>query len=513
MAEIDEPDSKKLRTTKSYQEKMEPMELQENIPPGFLQNQPSISKRANLPFAQNASIHSMQMKPSTNFESNQQKSEESYPIDSLLHLTDVCLQKLFELVDIDDLCRLTNVCKRFRKIAEQVFGEHHNGKFDVDDSTYEKSAFRRVLCKFGLLMKSIDASEVYGGIDVNDIVKCCGTNLDSLELNAVQIDCDIVKSMFCRLTILGLYMCDFTGNANSLFQNCSQLERLMFDPKDACRFVAQKYPKLEYLTFDCGLAMGFTVIAPLLELNPQLKCLNLMAQSSDYFISAIVKSTKNLERLRMRQGMMATTPEQQTRGVFLQLSKLHKLIWLSMTAYGETYGKLLGPLMDAFAKENVLLEYLDVNQFEINSKDIKSIQKIKTMETLILNKIKKAAESDLIALTAELPYLSTLHLYFVDRVKPFITTEGLTKMIDNAKRLEYVALVDVRKLKINRKIYDDLLKAVENRTEKINLTIHIVGCQSTCAIDVPQTILEGNMSRLEVMYDAQEDCKCDQCAE
>lgn len=74
------------------------------------------------------------------------------------------------------------------------------------------------------------------------------------------------------------------------------------------------YPlqKMDGLAIDCGYP-AFMVIYPLLELNPQIKYLTLMAMADDYFIAAVAEHTKDVERLRIRPHLMAKRPREQTK--------------------------------------------------------------------------------------------------------------------------------------------------------------------------------------------------------
>lgn len=432
--------------------------------------------------------------------------------DSLMYLNDHCLQKLFENLDIDGLCQMANVCKRFRQVAQQVFDEHHK-EFELEN-TFKQSTFRRVLSQFGSQITGIDALEVYGAdrIDPEAIAKYCGPKLESLYLNGAKINCDVMTPLFGRLKNLVLEMCEMVGNAKSLFANCTQLETLHFNTVDSCGFIVRAYPKLNRLTFDCGFMLLYPTFLDLLELNPQLKHLHLMAQPEDLFIENIVQLGRNLESLKIRQGLMASTPEITTRRGFLKLSKLKKLKQLALDACDEMYAKLLGPLMDAFVKAGVALEHLDVRDFEITSKVIKSIQQMTSMKQLFLNQIGKGAtEADLLGLTTKLPLLSNLQFYFRSDKRTPLTASGLAKMVQAGKHLEYLALVGVQNMKIDRKIFEHLLKIVNDRDAEKKLIIDISGCPSTCGLNVPQDLLQANYKHLEMRYEGQDDCECESC--
>lgn len=430
------------------------------------------------------------------------KSMETDSSKSLLDLDDVCLQKLFARLNIESLSQMANVCKRFGPIAEQVFGQSHK-KFVFKGISSKMSTFRRVIRKFGHLITSIDTSEAHfqshQQIDFGIIVKYCSENLEELILDGVTINSDVAMPLFSRLKHLDLRMCDFTGNTKDLFSDCPNLEILGFEAKESCGFVAKHFPKLEGLSFDCS-PPGFSTFFHLLALNPQLKLLQIMELPEDLYIEAVVKHTKNVEALIISPGLMSLTPEIQTKKGFLLLSKLKKLKRLNLYAGDKIYAKLIGPLVDAFAKGNVPINRLELRDFSIKSKDIQSILKLKAMQILSLDTVKDVSDTDLIALTTQLKELTNLHLYLDTAAKTKITINGLTKMIKNGKKLDYFALVSVKNLKIGKKAFESLLKAAQSRGHGEKLTIDIVGHNRTSSFIVPENIQRAGNAYLTIKF-------------
>lgn len=437
------------------------------------------------------------------------------PKNSMLKLDDKCLQKLFAHLDIETLCDMANVCQRFRTNAEQYFAENHSN-FEFKGLGCKNSVFRRMLCKFGRFIKSIDACDAHFNgnqrIDINAIAhKQYGLKqLKELSLSHATIDCDVMKPIFARLVKLNLDMCEFTGNKTTLFANCAKLEHLGFDSCDSCDFVAQQFPKLVGLSFDCFSSASLTFFK-LLGKNPQIKYLQIIEMPQDNFISATVTCTNNLERLCIQPGLMGSMPEVQTKQGLLRLAELKKLKKLTLNAGYETYAKLVGPLVQALSQANIALDELELSDFEINSMDINSIANVKTLEVLILNKIESVNEANLIALTTELPLLNTLHLYFGHELPEPITENGLIKMVKNAKQMECLAIVRVRNLKIDKQVFDSLLKAIQGKGERKTLIIQIVGCAATTSFDVPKSVQQANATHLKIEYEKSEYCECELC--
>ncbi|KAG4071590.1 hypothetical protein HA402_011744 [Bradysia odoriphaga] len=421
---------------------------------------------------------------------------------SMYGLTDECLLDIFQHLTIGSLYQMANVCKRFRQIAGQVFARRHQ-EFTLKGN-WTNSLLRRALCKFGHVITSIDASEAYfrEQMDTNAIAKYCPTKLEKLTLRHATIDCAAFKPLFVRMKELVLDGCDFVGDKHNLFTDCKNLEFLYFDSnEESCEFVAQKYPKLSALSFDPNFS-SFGTFFKLLALVPQITDLQIMTMPQDIYISYVVQIVKNLERLAIEPGMMSSTPEIQTKQVFLQLAKLKQLKKLSLNAGWETYAKLVKPLADAFAKGNVALDSLHLTDFKIDSKDIKAICNLKTLEDISLDTIGNATSADLMSLF-ELPLLTNLILHFGHRstAAAAISADTLTKMIQSAKQIGELALVGVRNMKIGPKEYDALLKAtVESRNVGTKLTIQIVGGNKTNSFNVPTNIQQTNIERLKIVY-------------
>lgn len=440
------------------------------------------------------------------------------PSNSMQCLTDECLQKLFEHLDVESLCQMADVCKRFRPITERAFSKCHK-EFVFKGRPCKNSVFRRVLCKFGCLISSIDASEAHFAarekLDANAIVKCCGNSLEKLILQKTTIDSDVMKPLFAQLKYLDLAECEFTGSKNALFTNCPNLEffgfeadlygpdPLDFDSDRSIGFVVKKFPKLKSVYFDCSYT-AFRSFFDLLALNPQVTTLDIIAPAQDIYIEAVVAYTKNVEELAIHPGFMSTTPEIQTRKVFLELSKLRKLQRLYIEAGAEIYEKLAAPLMDAFAMNNVPINHLNLCEFAIGSKAIKSIIKLKTMKLMSLNEVGNVTDVDLVPMFTELPLLENVQLHFGVNAKTPITLDGLSKMVRHGKHLTYLALVGIKNLKIDQKAFDGLLKAAQSRGSEKKLKIDIVGNKKTTTFDVPEDVQRAGNKHLKVSYQVQQ---------
>lgn len=312
-------------------------------------------------------------------------------------------------------------------------------------------------------------------------------------------------------------MCDFVGNPKSLFDVCWNLEYLYFDPGDKgddFDFLVREYPKLKGLTLDCNPPMN-NVIYSMLESNPKLRKLTLLAIVDDNLISYVVETTKHLEQLAIRPGGMFKEPEEQTKRGLIQLAKLKKLTNLTLDASYEAYAELIGPLADALtkAKTRAPMEKLDLRGVYIDSKDIQSICKMTTLKRLLLNEMRNVTETDLISLTANLLSLVELQIYLVYGVEKVMTVDGLVQMIKNTKNLEFLDLIGIRNLRIDQAAFEKMLHALQNERKK--LTMQIIGCKTTTSVNVPENIRKDNDKRLVIVHteDYENRCPCNRCEE
>lgn len=407
--------------------------------------------------------------------------------------------------------RWSNTCKRFRVIAESVFFDQHK-EYKVNYK-HGDSGWRRVVRKYGQYITSFDGSNALD-IDADVIAQYCRPNLQKLSLFQAVITCDTIKPLMPQLTHVSFDMCDFDEDPSELFENCPNLERLFYEAgenDDDCEFLVRRFPKMVELAIDCAHPM-YPILQPMLKLNPQIEHLALMAMADDYYISTVFQCAKQVKRLEIRLHVMGKSPQQQTKSVLLKLAKLQKLTELTMDAGCRAYAKWIGPLAEAFSLANIQLEKLTLRGVYIESKDIHSINKLKTLKLLRLNEMKNVNESDLISLTSNLPLLVELGMCFNYEVA--ITVDGLVEMIEGAKHLGYLELLKVRNLRIDQAAFEKLLEVVPIEKQG-KLVIHITGCKTTTSLDVPEKIQKANTNRLKIGYVADDDnrCGCKRCEE
>lgn len=435
------------------------------------------------------------------------------PPNSLLRLNDDCLRDIFHNLDQENLCRLADVCTRMRPIAEQTFGKRYK-EMRYEKFHMMKSSFRRIICKFGQHIISIDFW--YGDLsedEVNALVKYC-PHLERMNLSSVRIDFGVAKSIFNRLKCLDIDRCDIINRTPKKMRltNCPKLElfcmRLLRG--DDLEFVANAFTNLIELKLN-GVFATIESFAMILALNPKLQRLRLGSYANDIYIRAIVKHTRNLTVLDFSSaglGMYSSnSPAAQQIEGFLQVSQLKKLTFFYYINENAKYKNVVAPLMTAFLRENVNLRDLHVDNFSIDFNAIKCIAKLKTIKNLFLGKI-KCTPDHLVALVNELPSLTQLKLRFNFDVN-FRPTMMLLNMVKAGKKLDSIEVMDIEDFIIDRAMFDALNKAAANRAQAKALMVTIKCCPRTTKVIVPIEIRHPKQQKLKFKVE----CTCRWCME
>lgn len=447
---------------------------------------------------QRNSINRSQIHPSSG-------ESEYVETDDLSALNIDCLLEIFKWLNIETICTLTNVCKRFRSAAELTF--RRNYKIEYLFSVTSALSYRRVLCKFGHLIESIDVSPD-SNFDVDSVVKYCHSNLKHLNLDRMTIDCNFVAPLFKRLITLQINDCKLIGDVNKLFENCVHLEKLLFNEEKEIgkgngvldTFIIHKFPKLKEITLT-SVPIRYHVFHEFLSLNSQLKRLNIEVWGDDRFISAIAKHTSNLQELKMilRSTEMATSnqieQQPQTKEGFLELAKLTKLTSLELSLDKSIYDTFAGSLMHSFAASNVPIEELCLFNFKIDSMDVRQICRLKTINTFRLFDSGHVSENDLISLVMELPLLAT----FESNRSISITADSLMKVVRFGERLKFIDLGMVENLHIDKYVFDALVTTVEKR-EREDRSLTILAIAMNSSLNVPQQLRESYKKLVHITF-------------
>lgn len=413
------------------------------------------------------------------------ESFDDIPMDSMLSLNDHCLSKIFKMLDIETLCRMSGVCRRFRAIAEDVF------RLYLSDITfkycYEKNLYRRMLCKFGHLITSIDDETKF---DVDVISKYCQPNLKHLKINYATINCDLMQPTFRQLKSLDLEHCQLIGDVNRLFGNYLQLEKIKLFNSD----FGAIFPKLQEFSMQISFdSTKFDMFCEFLKLHSQLKKLHIGFDSEDKWISEIVQNTPNLEQLEIYFDFPNSESDVQTKDGLFELVKLRKLKHLKLDFGDSSYGQFACLLMESFAFAKVPIEETILCHFEVTSSDIPVICKFKSISELVL--YGQLFENDLISLATKLPKLT--HIFIYNELS--LTASGLIKLVTVGKRLESIGLCDVKDLHIDEFVFKALVSAVQDGDSKNGLVISFDGSLMETNFDVSQTLTGSNLEILRIL--------------
>lgn len=424
-------------------------------------------------------------------QSNDNELDES--IDSLLFLPNECLREIFDRMDVLSLCQLADVCQRFRSLAENAFRKRFT-EIEYKDVRYKRSLFRRVLCKFGYLIHSIDDGcciiRFNEEIDVYAIAVYC-TNLRELVVRGATFDCRVSKRLFSNLKTLKLVLCEFIGDTNVLFSKCRKLEVLTIHHATQSGFLERHFPKLVDLNFDTSYA-GSETILKMLSLNPQLNRLIIPIGMDDFHISAVVENTKNVKILRFFNGLMTTqiTPNFSEQG-FLQLSKLKQLTALAFETNVEIYQNSIGRLMNSFAENNVNIEIVYLRYFSISHEDLRCFIDLKTITILHLHEVQPCSDDDLISLVKGLPSLKSIGLFFENTIHNPVSTDGLINLVKFGTQLQLIYLNGVQKFQIDQTLVDILVDTFKRNwtMKRVKLLfIRITACKCNSKHDIPLDI-------------------------
>ena len=72
--------------------------------------------------------------------------------------------------------------------------------------------------------------------------------------------------------------------------------------------------------------------------------------------------------------------------------------------------------------------------------------------------------------------------------------------VKSGKHIDYIALVGVQNLKIDKTAFDGLIKAAKKRGNEKKLTIDIYGSGTTSSFNVPEHIQKAGSKHLEILF-------------
>ncbi|XP_031639888.1 F-box protein At1g47056-like isoform X2 [Contarinia nasturtii] len=407
---------------------------------------------------------------------------------TILKLNDDCLYAIFGYLNIESLCHTANVCKRFRPVTEQVFHRYHSSvKFK--SATNKESSFRRILCKFGHLITSLDVSFAgrYSDFGTDAIAEYCSTDLERLILHRVIISSDDIALLIPRLKHLEIRDCVYNMDMDNsadwykvfTFKNCPKLEVFAFNMEnEGCEFLVQKFPKLKELMLNCEYVRS-DIFADIMGLNSQLKMLNIQTRLNDELIYSIIHA-KDLENLTISGGNKSNWDYKAIRTV-------------------NGYARSFIQLIESLSNKNIPIEHLSIDSISIKSQEIHSLRTLTTLRSICLSGVTQMNEVGVAIVLDKLPLLESLTFRFGLYPSITLTGTGLTKMVESGMRLKNLSFIGDCNIKLTLEQYKSLLKVIQNSYRE-KISIRITG-NKRLHIKVPARILIANENTLEFIFD------------
>lgn len=158
---------------------------------------------------------------------------------------------------------------------------------------------------------------------------------------------------------------------------------------------------------------------------------------------------------------------------FLKLAELKQLKELTLDSFREyPYVTLL---LRAFVNANIRLDFFSIKFFKIGALAVKSLTKLKTINTLHLTRTDSFFEKDLILMASALPLLTNLTVETEFRSSIALIMDGLITFVRTGKQLNSITLNEVRNLRINQSGFDSLLNAVKSSKPNREFYMNICG--------------------------------------
>lgn len=385
--------------------------------------------------------------------------ERESALNILNSLNDHCLQEIFKRIGIVDLSSATEVCKRFKRNAEQIFSLCHEKRFRFVSLTLVKP---QVFRNFVHLIKSVylNGSQVSRCLDHFNGYSI----IHSLHLRSAVIDVEKLKPLLSRLTSLEISSCGFVGNTSDLLSRCSELQYLKvklskFDQFNPCRI-----PKLEKFVFDDYIYTEN--LRSFIEANPQLSTI----------------SITTVNKLR--------TPIDFTSHL-LQFGNLKSLNSLKLPCFQHSVTPLIESLRDAS------IQQLELIECRIDDRSFRDLHQMKSIKILSLTGIEALSQDQFVGLARELPELEVLRLETPYKHDPKVTIEDIQNFVQHSKNLYLLTIGVINHMSIDRDSYNHLLDVLERRKRK-TLTITIV-YESTMNILVPRQTLMKHKDKIRIV--------------
>lgn len=424
---------------------------------------------------------------------------------NVLDLSDQCLEKIFQHLDVKDLGRVADVCARFRKNAKACFVNADLEVLDFEQcddisTAQELLAISKVLRNFGANVKEIhlrsgefdeESRSEYQYKTLKLLNLYCAGTLIEINLVGFDIDDDIalmIRSVLFNLRELRLERCKFGNLFLEMLPFCApELREMHFyyirHLNDEWKWVKfyglhQPFENLTKLTLHHIDDVKNIDIEEFLKWNPQVRQIDISAcgNLSDAIYRSIGIHTPHIETLRCD----AIKQTDQWRNNAKYFGQLKNLCSLETNVYPGYSSAFLLSAICAMGAGRVPLTHLRLAHVVLHGQlfqFIVGISQLKTLKVLKLECIEGLDWIDIHEICKHLRQLSELHL---DTIMPalLLTANDLLETVRNAKKLEFLYINKWRFDDAEEKCFDvdmylEMVEIVGRRREKIHLLVSV----------------------------------------
>lgn len=448
------------------------------------------------------------------------EAEPWYQPDHILNvLDDDCLQNIFKYLKPYHLTNASEVCTRFNQLAKDVFKAKFK-RLEVDNGWIygeRYNYFVKMLRTFGSSIRSLSIRSWDNHQNILQVInEHTSSQLKALTLYSFRIDEHVnINSMLSNLETLELISCD-VYSFSDILTVCTELKILKIKYMNFNRLknrkrgiltlplrpLNQRFAKLEEIHLESLLDEHD--LNSFLTLDSPLKKLVVLNYSPTRSLApVIIKHHENLEELvlyqRVDENVESSENFQKQLQCFSQPLRSLKILKLEIASFS------VGPFIKMLAIEKVPVEELVLRERshgnQIDSNEIYILTQLKKLKSVKLFDIDCFTDEHLIQLAKELPQLQRMVLYGLTSRNINVMT--LKKSVMHATKLTSLILEYARNLSIDVKVYGDMLKAVQNRSDEINLSINISGRDNVISVD--DETLSKNRKWLQINTDFQFD--------
>lgn len=428
-------------------------------------------------------------------------------------LNDDCFRKIFQYLNVMALSNAADVCIRFNQLATKAFIANYRQnlvEIDLKNDWSNSKYFRKldeieaIFRNFGALIRFLQiknkcwnngSRKMFGTILMNVASQhITSSSLKELNLIGVKFNEQMTnfRPMFRNLEILSLTECNIKNNADNFLAACRKLKVLRIN---RCKlnkwYLDHKFPKLQELHFIACDKLEHFHLNKLIRSNHTLKKLKLEfdeVYSVDFF-NLLYRNLPNLIELDIERRHYYGYDSRNNQQIMAQsLGRLTSLKVLKLN-YKTMASLMIASLMNELVKNHVPIEHLELFEVCINNDAINGISQLKHLKFVKLVNIYDLVDDDIIALAKELPQLKELYLDCF-----YITFNGIENVVAHANKLTWLVFYPGSGSQMTKKGYQKMLQSVQNRPEKLKLTIKT----KSRAVNVPDDVLLANQDWLRI---------------